>query len=281
VPRAPPSRDRIPCTDGFEKLKLGVSTWSLLSLDVTSAVRAIGDAGFGYVELWGEVPHAYPDWVNGARLRDALSSYKMDLTMHAPFTDLNPASPFQPVKAAVEKTLEHFVDFGASLGARIVTVHPGSVHNEAMVPQSSQNAVSTLKKMVKTADGRLDVNVENQVRSRSKYHLPLASTVESLELILGEEERLNFTLDTGHAHANGQDPHLLLQRTGPRLTEVHLHDNAGMTDEHLVPGEGTANLDQVLRSLDGSDVYVCIELDPYRYSPERAVNASLSLKARM
>jgi hypothetical protein len=30
-------------------------------MDVESAVRAIGDAGFEYVELWGEVPHAYPD----------------------------------------------------------------------------------------------------------------------------------------------------------------------------------------------------------------------------
>jgi len=262
-------------------LKLGVSTWSLLGLDVASAVRAIGDAGFDYIELWGEVPHAYPDWVDRTRLKDALSSYKMTLTMHAPFTDLNPAMPFQPVKDAVEKTLVRFVSFGASLGSRIITVHPGSVHNEAMVPQSAQNAVSTLKKMTKAADGRLGINVENQTISRSKYHLPLASTAESLELILAEEERLNFTLDTGHAHANGQDPLVLGQRAGSRLTEVHLHDNGGQSDEHLVPGEGTTNLGPLMKTLASSDIFVCLELDPHRYSPEEVIRASVSLRGAM
>lgn len=261
-------------------MKLGVSTWSLLSLDVVDAVRAIGDAGLDYVELWGEVPHAYPDWVDRGKLRDALGSYRMDLTMHAPFTDLNPASPFEPVRAAVERTLEGFVDFAAWLDARIVTVHPGSVHSELMVSRAAESAVSALGRMVKVADGRVQVNVENQAKSRSKYHLPLGSTPESLESIL-RLESLGLTLDTGHAHASGQDPSLLMRRGGGRLTEVHLHDNGGESDEHRVPGEGTADLEPLMKSLAGTDALVCLELDPYRYSPEEAVGASLSLKARL
>ena len=262
-------------------MKLGVSTWSLLGLDVAGAVRAIGDAGFGYIELWGEVPHAYPDWADRGKLRDALASYQVALTMHAPFTDLNPASPFEPVRSAVERTLERFVEFGASLDARIITVHPGSVHSELMVPQAAQTAVSTLKKMMRAADGRLKVNVENQAKGRSKYHFPLASTAESLDFFLGQEEALGFTLDTGHAHVNGQDPSLLARGAGPRITEVHLHDNAGVSDEHLIPGEGTAALEPLLKSLAGSETFVCLELDPYRYSPEEALRASSSLRARV
>lgn len=251
----------------------------MLSLDLLSAVRMVGDAGFEYIELWGEVPHAYPDWTDRAKLRDALSPYSLTLTMHAPFTDLNPATPFQPVKAAVEKTLEQFVSFGASLGASIVTIHPGSVHNEAMVPGSVEGAVSTLKKLTRAADGRLSINVENQTRSRSKYHLPLASTTESLELILDEVEGLGFTLDTGHAHVNGQDPAALAERAGPRLTEVHLHDNSGSSDEHLVPGQGNARLGPFVESLAGSKALVCLELDPYRYAPDEAIKASEGLRA--
>ena len=262
-------------------MKLGISTWSLLGLDVVSAVRTVGDAGFDYIELWGEVPHAYPDWVDRSKLRDALASYRMDLTLHAPFTDLNPASPFEPVKSAVEKTLERFVDFGAWLDARIVTIHPGSVHSELMVPQAAQNAASTLRKMLGAADGRLQVNVENQSKGRSRYHLPLGSTLESLEFILDQEKALNLTLDTGHAHVNGQDPSALMRWAGPRLTEVHLHDNGGGSDEHRVPGEGTAVLEPLMKALATSDIYVCLELDPFRYPPGDAVRASLSLKAKL
>jgi sugar phosphate isomerase/epimerase len=261
-------------------LKVGISSWSLLGLEVSAAVRAVGDSGFEYIELWGEVPHAYPEWVDRRKLKDALSSYGMTLTLHAPFTDLNPATPFQPLKGAIERTLEEFVRFGDFLGARIITVHPGSVHNEAMVPRSAESSIGVMRKMVKAADGRLSVNVENQARSRSNYHFPLASTAESLDLILAEVEGLGFTLDTGHAHVNGISPQTLAGRAGRRLTEVHLSDNAGQSDDHLLPGEGTARLDGFVDELRGTDALVCLEIDPHRYPPDRVLSWSRDFVGR-
>jgi len=254
-------------------MKLGLSTWSLLGEDVNSAVRTIGDLGLEYIELWGEVPHAYPDWVDKKILRDVLSSYHMIVTAHAPFTDLNPASPFQPVKGSVEKTLEDFVGFADYLGARMVTVHPGSVHNEGLVPQSTETSIRTLRRMVKASSGALTINVENQTKSRSKYHFPLASTVESLQLILAEVEGSKFTLDTGHAHVNGQSSLSLAERFRDTLSEVHLNDNSGAADEHLIPGEGNAKPMETLDFLAGSETLVCLELDPHRYSSEQIIRA--------
>ncbi|HYB06879.1 MAG TPA: sugar phosphate isomerase/epimerase, partial [Nitrososphaerales archaeon] len=260
-------------------MKIGLSTWSLLSLDVISAVRAIGDAEFDYIELWGEVPHAYPEWVDRKKLRDALSPYKMTITMHAPFTDLNPATPFQPVKGAVERTLEDFVKLGDYLGASIITVHPGSVHNEALIPRSAESSVATLRKLVAAAGGRLSINVENQAKSRSKYHFPLASTSESLNLILAEVEGLHFTLDTGHANVDGQNPLALAESAGPKLTEVHLSDNGGASDDHLIPGEGSLEFKGLMERLAGTRVLVCLELDPHRYTPDRVLKASASFRS--
>ena len=153
-------------------MKLGVSTWSLLGVEVSDAVRMIGDAGFDYVELWGEIPHAYPDWTNKRKLKDALSSYNFTVTMHAPFTDLNVATPYEPVKSAIEKALVQFVNFSDELGATIITFHPGSVHNDAMVPQSIGNSVSMLKSLVKAADGRLTICIENQARGALEVSPP-------------------------------------------------------------------------------------------------------------
>jgi sugar phosphate isomerase/epimerase len=260
-------------------LKIGLSTWSLLGLDVASAIRAIGDAGFDYVELWGDAPHAHPCWVNKHALGEALSSYQMTITMHAPFTDLNPANPFQPVRGAVERTLEEFVTFGDSLGAKVITVHPGSVHNEAMVPASAANATSILRTMVKAADGRLTISVENQSKSKSKYHYPLGTTAHSLEGLMEAVEGLRLTLDTGHAHASAQALDDFVQMAGPRLVEVHLSDNTGASDAHLVPGEGNANLTKLMGMLAGSDVFVCLELNPHIYTPQQVLVAAASFKS--
>jgi len=260
-------------------LKIGLSTWSLLGLDVASAVRAIGDAGFDYVELWGDAPHALPAWVDKRALSEALSSYQMTVTMHAPFTDLNPANPFEPVRGAVERTLEEFVGFSESLGAKVITVHPGSVHNEAMVPASTASAASILRTMVKAADGRLAISVENQTKSKSKYHYPLGSTTDSLRTLMEAVEELRFTLDTGHAHASAQASDDFVQMAGPKLVEVHLSDNSGTSDAHLVPGEGTANLTKLMSTLAGSDVLVCLELNPHIYEPRQVLAASASFKS--
>jgi len=259
-------------------MKFGLSTWSLLHQDVYSAVHMIGDAGFEYIELWGEVPHAFPGWVDTKRLRDSLSSYTMYLTTHAPFTELNPASPFQPVRGAVERTLDDFVSFSADLGASMVTVHPGSVHSEDLVPQSVHSCIGMLRRMIRTAGGRLSINVENQTRSHGDYHFPLASTTESLELILAEVEGLRFTLDTGHAHVNGQSPLELASRFGSKLAEVHLSDNLGTTDTHQIPGEGNAPLRELLDKLTIGNLPVCLEIDPHRYTEDQVIGAAVRMK---
>jgi len=262
-------------------MKFGVSTWCLLNIELNSAVRIIGDAGFEFVELWGEVPHAYHDWTDRKRLKDTLSTYDMTVTLHAPFTDLNSATPFQPVKGAVERTLKEFVKFGVYLDASLVTAHPGSVHNEALVPESTKNSVEILREMVKESGGRLTICIENQVRSTSKYHFPLASTIESLELMLAEVDHSRFTLDTGHAHVDGHEPFALAERVDAKLAEIHLSDNAGMSDDHLIPGRGTASLQRLLDKVLHSDVFLCLEIDPHRYSKEEVISAASDVRTNI
>lgn len=262
-------------------MEFGVSTWSLLNADLNSAVRAIGDAGFELIELWGEVPHAYHDWTDRKRLKETLSTYDMTLTLHAPFTDLNLATPFQPVKGAVARTLADFVKFGEQLGASMITFHPGSVQNKALVPQSMENSVAILRGLVKESSGRLTICIENQARSKSRYQFPLTSTIESLELMLAQVEGSRFTLDTSHAQINGHDPLALAERVGSKLAEIHLSDTAGATDDHLIPGEGTASLQGLLDKVSRSDVLLCLELDPDKYTQNQVISAASELKAKL
>jgi sugar phosphate isomerase/epimerase len=259
-------------------MKFGVSTWCLLNAELNSAVKTIGDAGFEFVELWGEVPHAYHDWTDRKRLKDTLSTYDMAVTLHAPFTDLNLSTPFQPVKGAIAKTLSDFVKFGVYLGVSMITAHPGSVHNEVLLPESTGDSVQILREMVKESGGRLTISIENQARSMSKYHFPLASTVESLELMLAEVDGSRFTLDTGHAHVSGHDPFALAERVGSKLVEIHLNDNAGATDDHLIPGEGTASLKRLLGKVLQSDVLLCLEINPHVYSEDQVISAASDVR---
>jgi sugar phosphate isomerase/epimerase len=59
--------------------------------------------------------------------------------------------------------------------------------------------------------------------------------VEILEI--GHLDQIGVCLDLGHAHITVGVP-AAIDTLGGRIVQVHAHDNHGMKDEHLLPGDG-------------------------------------------
>ncbi|RMG58148.1 MAG: sugar phosphate isomerase/epimerase [Deltaproteobacteria bacterium] len=62
------------------------------------------------------------------------------------------------------------------------------------------------------------------------------------------EERLKVCIDVGHAHVAEEAPSAVVAADGC-LADVHISDNGGEEDEHLVPGEGTVPWKPVIDGL--------------------------------
>lgn len=77
------------------------------------------------------------------------------------------------------------------------------------------------------------------------------TTPEHLQLILqmGHLDNVGVCLDLGHAHISPgiQEAMGIL---GDRIVSLHVHDNHGVRDEHLWPGEGTIQWPGVMDSLN-------------------------------
>ena len=58
---------------------------------------------------------------------------------------------------------------------------------------------------------------------------------------------LGFCFDSGHANITGELD--ILERYLDRLFLTHLHDNHGEKDEHLLPGQGTMDWEQIILTL--------------------------------
>lgn len=67
-----------------------------------------------------------------------------------------------------------------------------------------------------------------------------ATTPEHLRMILeaGHLDQVGVCLDLGHAHIT-VGVREAIASLGKRIVSVHVHDNHGVRDEHLWPGEGT------------------------------------------
>jgi sugar phosphate isomerase/epimerase len=51
-------------------------------------------------------------------------------------------------------------------------------------------------------------------------------------------DQIGVCLDLGHAHMSSGVAEAI-GVLGPRIAQVHVHDNHGLKDEHLWPGDGT------------------------------------------
>jgi sugar phosphate isomerase/epimerase len=92
---------------------------------------------------------------------------------------------------------------------------------------------------------------------------------------LGEEEldvlqyllsvnhpNLGFCYDSGHSQAYTPNQDLLSQY-GDRLMAVHLHDNLGKDDEHLVPFDGVVDFDKVAKGIAATEYDGPVTLESY------------------
>ena len=64
-----------------------------------------------------------------------------------------------------------------------------------------------------------------------------------------DSPNIGICLDTGHANVFGQDLGDVVRLCAPYLRVVHVHDNNGEQDQHLLPYLGTANWDSFVNAM--------------------------------
>jgi sugar phosphate isomerase/epimerase len=127
---------------------------------------------------------------------------------------------------------------------RYLIVHLGN-RSDTWSPRSIEYALTALEHLGAFA-GPLGVRllVENILNE--------PTTPEHLQLILqmGHLDNIGVCLDLGHAHISPgiQEAIGVL---GDRIVSLHVHDNHGVRDEHLWPGEGTVDWSAVNTALKG------------------------------
>ena len=81
---------------------------------------------------------------------------------------------------------------------------------------------------------------------------------------------VGMTFDIGHSYLQGIDTCECLKMMASKLTHVHIHDNLGISDDHLPLGTGNVPLQAALNTLRdiGYDRSFGIELGARSYSPK-------------
>jgi len=224
---------------GLSKPEIGVSTLHLLSESFKKMAEQIKSLNAKYIEIVDDGLHALNNQ-RVKRLKDIGKSYNIKFSVHAPFADINIASPSHCVLKAMLKRLENSMKLASHLEAYVWVFHPGLKTGISMFYPGedwNQNR-KTAQLLYKTAE---DYGLEIAIENVPEPYPFLMKGVKDFERFYSEvSEPIGLALDVGHSNINGQTEQFL-KTFADKIMHIHAHDNDGREDSHLGIGYGTVN----------------------------------------
>jgi len=207
------------------------------------------------------------------------SDLKID-SFHLPFAPEDDVASFYiSVRNEAVNTMRRWMEAAATLGARVVILHPttsrANFEVEGLDPYLSALDDSLGKLLPSAEELGLVIALENMLPGP---YGRLGASPEHFQIFHQKfaHPHLGFCLDTGHALVAAQERASdFLEAMAPGLVAFHLADNAGDRDSHLAPGRGRVDWSQVFRKMRevGFNQVACIETPPFDFGPDYSVEA--------
>lgn len=226
------------------------------------SVRAIAAAGYDAVDL-GFVVYGrdgYPmaesgwqDWVK--RQKEICDEVGLPVTQsHAHYYSVWDSRTYTPLQWE-DNTGRILRDIEASGICRVpwMVLHPDTAWDEAGYSRrlSLEKETERCKRFGElAAKWNVGIAIENMIDNKAERRF--GGTAEDLmELLdrLGDDKLFGICWDTGHAHLNRLNQPESLRQIGSRLKALHINDNRGQKDDHVLPYVGHIQWGPVLKAL--------------------------------
>lgn len=239
-------------------MELGLSTWTYHSIPIETAIIKISKhaPSIHALELWGNTPiHLNPVTFTlrqVATLRQLLRTNSfIPHSCHAPFVNLDLSDPTRN-KQAIQAVIKTML-FCREIECPMVIVHisatPG-VKTQKELLRAKECTIEALKTIIDDTDTHhVEMLLENLVPHPT--YIRLGAEIEDLIDIANalDTKRMGICIDTGHSLLNKHDPCSDIQKAGSLLKSLHINDNDGLEDRHMVPGNGIIKWHQICQIL--------------------------------
>ncbi len=217
-------------------------------------VFGIEDAGYDGWEISADGNYRLDNPGSLSMIKDVLESTSLEVSVHAPYADLNLASLNYPIYRESIRQLSVCIEKAAELTDR-VTIHPGYMSPAGkLVPEQ----VWTLQKDALVEIGKVAENTGVRVCLENMPDIPdfLCRYYDELSGMVYGVDGIGTTFDLGHANTVGELD--LFTKNIQVADHIHIHDNNGHSDEHLPLGGGNMNWDSIGKSVFLNYSGICV-----------------------
>lgn len=240
-------------------MKFGFSTFFFNNKPIWEVIEQMISHNVRTIELSLEMPDMEGMDEDLVAKMGVLREDGRDLSIHAPFLEVNSGSNHNEIRRFSRKRTRMAVDMAYEIGCTPVVLHPGYTFWMGKIKDVTERArayfLRDLKETVSYARKRNVKIALEQVPMPFFFFYDLPQFPDLLQAVPG----LGMTLDIGHAYLTKRikgidDPEGAiiedLKEIGvEHVLHVHLHNNKGKQDDHLIL-EGTIDIRRIMRFLE-------------------------------
>ena len=182
---------------------------------------------------------------------------------HAPYASVSISDPV--FYAKLQQQTIRSVYAAAYMECPYIVAHPvldvAFCHgqNKELARQTSLDYFSAIAPVLKETGVVMCIeNLFFYIRETKEWAICYGSTGEELRDLIDTLNEMHgpcfaACVDTGHAVVAKQDPAEMIRTLGSRIKVLHIQDNLGVKDEHLIPTEGKIDWKSVAEALRDAD----------------------------
>lgn len=229
--------------------KLGFSSLAFYELDLAKALNWGENYEFGLVEIVAENKHVI-DEETLPSIKDLLSCYSFDYTVHSPFSDINISSLNKSIRKESIRQVKYSIYAVNEIGGKVLTFHPGR-HSAATSKARESTKKILFESLKEISDYNKDFGVTIALENMPDTFITTMRVSQEVLEVLGQDQLsgIKHTMDVGHLETNNVDIEEYIHNLKDYLIHIHLHDNFGEFDNHLPLGEGNINFALIFRTL--------------------------------
>ena len=231
-------------------MKMGLSSHMGFDLSPLDFIRFVGKLKVEFIEIKLDDLRFQRLLLgtNKRKIQELIDALGLRVVVHLPYIDVNLASLNTEIVSASVSSLQKWISTASQINAEILVSHVGRLstgYPVAYLKSARQNVTRSLHRLAKSAKGRgIKFTIENDHNSPNRVIAGYADEVKKI----AEEVGCEVTFDIGHANTIIEPSNFIPVLKG-LITNVHIHDNDGKSDQHLPIGRGNINFPKILKGL--------------------------------
>ncbi len=234
-------------------MRFAQSSFVYYNYSLSYAIRDLHALGYDGIEIWAGRPHMYRNDLDEelGGIKQLLEIYGMKVCNLIPAQFRYPSilcSENEVVRKDSVEYIKTAVDSAVKVGSPSISLCPGMVLFDGNTTQGWKQLLRSFKEIEHYAETK---DILLLIEPAHRFETNLILTIDDcIKMIMElESERFGILLDTGHCHVNGEDFREIIPKCSEFPLHIHLDDNSGNSDSHLLPGEGTVDFTGLAESL--------------------------------